>query len=60
MSVAPQPSCDASLVHALPTAGTATTDTTYPRLVLATTILTSSLAFIDDSVINVGFPRSSW
>src|SRR6202023_1608140 len=29
---------------------------TYPRLVLATTILASSLAFIDGSVVNVGLP----
>ena len=28
----------------------------YPRLVLATTILASSLAFIDSSVVNVGLP----
>jgi EmrB/QacA subfamily drug resistance transporter len=30
--------------------------TQYPRLVLATTILASSLAFIDGSVVNVGLP----
>src|SRR6202035_775245 len=29
---------------------------TYPRLVIATTILASSLAFIDGSVVNVGLP----
>src|ERR1700742_1879330 len=28
----------------------------YPRLVIATTILASSLAFIDGSVVNVGLP----
>ena len=28
----------------------------HPRLVLATTILASSLAFIDGSVVNVGLP----
>src|SRR5258708_27860623 len=28
----------------------------HPRLVLATTVLASSLAFIDGSVINVGLP----
>jgi len=28
----------------------------YPRLVLLTTILTSSLAFVDSSVVNVGLP----
>src|SRR4051812_30654042 len=30
--------------------------TRHPRLVLATTILASSLAFIDGSVVNVGLP----
>ena len=30
--------------------------TSHPRLVLATTILASSLAFIDGSVVNVGLP----
>ena len=29
---------------------------TYPRLVVATTILASSLAFVDGSVVNVGLP----
>ena len=28
----------------------------HPRLVLATTVLASSLAFIDGSVVNVGLP----
>ncbi|HWN52490.1 MAG TPA: MFS transporter, partial [Xanthobacteraceae bacterium] len=28
----------------------------YPRLVIATTILASSMAFIDGSVVNVGLP----
>src|ERR1700732_5372244 len=31
----------------------------HPRLVLATTILASSLAFIDGSVVNVGLPAIS-
>jgi EmrB/QacA subfamily drug resistance transporter len=31
-------------------------ETRHPRLVLATTILASSLAFIDGSVVNVGLP----
>jgi MFS family permease len=30
--------------------------TKYPKLVIATTILASSLAFIDGSVVNVGLP----
>jgi len=33
-----------------------TGSTAYPRLVIATTILASSLAFIDGSVVNVGLP----
>src|SRR5277367_618485 len=28
----------------------------YPRLIIATTIMASSLAFIDSSVVNVGLP----
>jgi len=31
-------------------------ETKYPKLVIATTILASSLAFIDGSVVNVGLP----
>ena len=31
----------------------------YPTLVLATTILASSLAFVDGSVVNVGLPAIS-
>src|ERR1700720_858858 len=34
----------------------ATTSPAFPRLVLATTILASSLAFIDGPVVNVGLP----
>src|SRR6202042_1767571 len=34
----------------------ATRSPAYPRLVIATTILASSLAFIDSSVVNVGLP----
>jgi EmrB/QacA subfamily drug resistance transporter len=43
--------CDAGAITATP-AGTVR----YPRLVLATTILASSLAFVDGSVVNVGLP----
>jgi hypothetical protein len=32
----------------------------HPRLVIATTILASSLALIDGSVVNVGLPAISW
>jgi EmrB/QacA subfamily drug resistance transporter len=44
--------------HDTATAQTAdgTGSTAYPRLVIATTILASSLAFIDGSVVNVGLP----
>ena len=48
------PSCDRSMAHAVPAAGHA--GTTHPRLLLATTVLASSLAFIDGSVVNVGLP----
>ncbi|MFY9956052.1 MFS transporter [Bradyrhizobium sp.] len=52
MSNALHVSCDAA------TARTAqgTRSPAYPRLVIATTILASSLAFIDGSVVNVGLP----
>lgn len=48
-------------LHAPCDAGTAqaaeqTADAGHPRLVLATTILASSLAFVDGSVVNVGLP----
>lgn len=47
------PSCDQSMAHAVtqPSAIAA-----HPRWVLVTTILASSLAFIDGSVVNVGLP----
>ena len=44
-------SCDAGSAAAAPQGRTA-----HPRLVLTTTILASSLAFIDGSVVNVGLP----
>ena len=44
--------CDAGAARARPDAGAAA----HPRLVLAATILASSLAFIDGSVVNVGLP----
>ncbi|MES2030090.1 MAG: MFS transporter [Pseudomonadota bacterium] len=48
-------------LHALCDAGAAGAtekidDISHPRLVIATTILASSLAFIDGSVVNVGLP----
>src|SRR6202047_3735047 len=47
--------CDRALATA---SGIAPTEaaSAHPRLVLATTILASSLAFIDGSVVNVGLP----
>src|ERR1700733_1085062 len=46
-----QASCDAARAAARPEGRT-----DHPRLVLTTTILASSLAFIDGSVVNVGLP----
>jgi len=43
--------CDAATIRARPAGAAA-----HPRLVLVTTILASSLAFIDGSVVNVGLP----
>ena len=44
--------CDRAMAEAAPCARAGA----HPRLVLATTILASSLAFIDGSVVNVGLP----
>lgn len=52
MSEAVLPSCDRGMA-ATPAVGA---KTAHPRLVLATTVLASSLAFVDGSVINVGLP----
>jgi EmrB/QacA subfamily drug resistance transporter len=54
MSVNSPSGCDRSIAEAVPLAGV--TGSAHPRLVLATTILASSLAFIDGSVVNVGLP----
>jgi EmrB/QacA subfamily drug resistance transporter len=53
VSHAGQLSCDAASAHAAPASKSRTK---HPRLVLATTILASSLAFVDGSVVNVGLP----
>jgi MFS family permease len=45
--------CDSGIIQAVPHSSSTPTDS---RMVLATTILASSLAFIDGSVINVGLP----
>lgn len=46
------PFCDAAAVRS----ATADRAVPHPRLVLATTVLASSLAFVDGSVVNVGLP----
>ena len=57
MSSALPPTCDRSLAESISPAGSASAvATTHPRLVIATTILASSLAYIDGSVVNVGLP----
>ena len=55
MSSAVHMTCDRALATA---SGIAPTEaaSNHPHLVLATTILASSLAFIDGSVVNVGLP----
>jgi MFS family permease len=45
-------SCDAAVAEA----SSSQSKAKYPNLVLATTILASSLAFVDGSVVNVGLP----
>ena len=44
--------CDASTAHAI----TSAPITVRPRLLIASTILASSLAMVDGSVVNVGLP----
>lgn len=51
MSAVLHPFCDAAAARPAETA-----TVTHPQLVLATTILASSLAFVDGSVVNVGLP----
>jgi EmrB/QacA subfamily drug resistance transporter len=48
------PSCDRSMAHAAP-AGTDAAPV-HARLILTTTVLASSLAFVDGSIVNVGLP----
>ena len=52
MNTSLQPSCDAAAARSATGVGSAA----HPRLVLAATILASSLAFVDGSVVNVGLP----
>jgi EmrB/QacA subfamily drug resistance transporter len=53
MPPAAQQSCDQGMARAAPAPATSAA---HPRWVLVTTILASSLAFIDGSVVNVGLP----
>ncbi len=55
MSATLPPSCDCSIAQSMPQTPSVVAGK-YPRLILATTILASSLAFIDGSVVNVGLP----
>ena len=55
MSAAFLPACDKGMADARPGLDSASS-IAHPHLVLATTVLASSLAFIDGSVINVGLP----
>jgi MFS family permease len=51
------PACDRSMAEASsPAAQARAPAASHPRFVLATTILASSLAFVDGSVVNVGLP----
>jgi hypothetical protein len=54
MSTAFQPSCDRAIAQAA--AASSAASPAHARWILATTILASSLAFIDGSVVNVGLP----
>jgi len=48
--------CDAAVARAVDGRADVVAAVTRPRLVLAATILASSLAFVDGSVVNVGLP----
>src|SRR5689334_21024717 len=48
------PHCDRALAEGKPDASAGAARAAHPNLVLATSILSSSLAFIDGSVVNVG------
>jgi hypothetical protein len=52
MSTSVHASCDSAYAQA----ADGKRGPSHPRLVIATTILASSLAFIDGSVVNVGLP----
>ena len=56
MSAALHPACDKSMAAAVTDPAVASAGGPRARLVLATTILASSLAFIDGSIVNVGLP----
>jgi EmrB/QacA subfamily drug resistance transporter len=48
--------CDRAIAHSVRPGPTEDAHVEHPRLLLATTILASSLAFIDGSVVNVALP----
>ena len=57
MSAAAHPNCDAAQAHGVEAvAETDRPSATHQAWILATTILASSLSFIDGSVVNVGLP----
>ncbi len=58
MSAAILPHCDRAMAEgrAAPSAPADAGHPAHPRMVLATTVLASSLAFVDGSLINVGLP----
>ncbi|WP_426114616.1 MFS transporter [Massilia sp. PWRC2] len=55
MSAAILPLCDRAIAQARAPAAAAPASA-HPRMVLATTVLASSLAFVDGAVVNVGLP----
>ena len=56
MSEAALASCDRGLALAAATVTAPAAAASHPRGVLATTVLASSLAFVDGSIVNVGLP----
>jgi EmrB/QacA subfamily drug resistance transporter len=56
MSAVPHQGCDRAIAAAAGAPEVTPAPADHPRIVLATTILASSLAFIDGSVVNVGLP----
>ncbi len=55
-ATAAQPACDRGIAHSVAPGPSNEPHVEHPRLLLATTILASSLAFIDGSVVSVALP----